>query len=127
MRSQRTSRAARRRPLAMIASNRPQRLRLSRSMKRVLRASSFSNRRVRLRGSAVALKLRNSFLQRPAAAPPRRTPGMLSDAQRRFFADEGYLVLPGALLPSELAAARRAGDAAEARWRADPSLPGVRR
>jgi ectoine hydroxylase-related dioxygenase (phytanoyl-CoA dioxygenase family) len=52
---------------------------------------------------------------------------MLSDGQRHFFATQGYLVLPGALAPAELAAVRRAADAAEARWRADPALPGVRR
>ncbi|RMH19481.1 MAG: hypothetical protein D6696_10470, partial [Acidobacteria bacterium] len=51
----------------------------------------------------------------------------LSTEQRLFFEAQGYLVLPGALSPSELAAARAAADRAEARWRADPELPGVRR
>jgi hypothetical protein len=46
--------------------------------------------------------------------------------QRRFFAANGYLVLPGVLAPAELAAVRRAADEAEARWRADPGLPGTR-
>lgn len=55
------------------------------------------------------------------------TPGTLSDAQRQLFASQGYLVVPGALAPAELAAVRQAADAAERRWRADPSLPGVRR
>jgi hypothetical protein len=44
-----------------------------------------------------------------------------------FFEEEGYLVLPGALGPERLAAARRAADAAEALWRAEPQRPGVRR
>ncbi len=52
---------------------------------------------------------------------------MLTGEQRAFFEEEGYLVIPNALTPEELAQARRAADAAEARWRADPSLPGVRR
>ena len=55
------------------------------------------------------------------------TSGALSEEQRLFFATQGYLVVPGALAPAELAAARRAAAAAEARWRADPALPGVRR
>lgn len=52
---------------------------------------------------------------------------MLTEEQRSFFDKEGYLVIPNALTPEELARARRATGAAEARWRADPSLPGVRR
>jgi len=55
------------------------------------------------------------------------TPGTLSDAQRQLFASQGYLVVPGALAPAELAAVRRAADEAERRWRADPGLSGVRR
>jgi ectoine hydroxylase-related dioxygenase (phytanoyl-CoA dioxygenase family) len=55
------------------------------------------------------------------------TPGTLSDAQRQLFASQGYLVVPEALAPAELAAVRRAADAAERRWRGDPGLPGVRR
>jgi len=55
------------------------------------------------------------------------TPVTLSDAQRQFFASQGYLVVPEALEPAELTAVRRAADAAERRWRSDPSLPGVRR
>jgi ectoine hydroxylase-related dioxygenase (phytanoyl-CoA dioxygenase family) len=55
------------------------------------------------------------------------TPGTLSDAQRQTFASQGYLVVPDALAPAELAAVRRAADEAERRWRADPGLPGVRR
>jgi len=50
-----------------------------------------------------------------------------SEEQRRFFDAQGYLVIPGVLSPGELAALRREADAAEARWRADPALPGVRR
>ena len=41
--------------------------------------------------------------------------------------EEGYLVVPDALTPEELAPVRQAARAAEARWRADLSLPGVRR
>ena len=52
---------------------------------------------------------------------------MLTEEQRSFFDEEGYLVLPNALTPEELARARQAAEAAEARWRADPTLPGVRR
>lgn len=44
-----------------------------------------------------------------------------------FFEEEGYLVLPGALPAGRLAPVRRAADAAEALWRADPARPGVRR
>ena len=50
----------------------------------------------------------------------------LSEDQRRFFDANGYLVIPDALDAAELAAARAAADEAEARWRADPALPGTR-
>jgi ectoine hydroxylase len=50
-----------------------------------------------------------------------------SEEQRLFFTTQGYLVIPGALSPGELAAIRLEADVAEARWRADFSLPGVRR
>jgi ectoine hydroxylase-related dioxygenase (phytanoyl-CoA dioxygenase family) len=50
----------------------------------------------------------------------------LSEDQRRFFDANGYLVIPDALDAAELAAARAAAHEAEARWRADPSLPGTR-
>lgn len=63
-----------------------------------------------------------------STAPPPASPGAgLSEAQRFFFETNGYLVLPDALTPSELSETRAAADAAEARWRADPDLPGVRR
>jgi phytanoyl-CoA hydroxylase len=52
---------------------------------------------------------------------------MLTEEQRAFFDEEGYLVIPNALTPEELARVRRAADAAEARWRPDLALPGVRR
>src|SRR5579864_9389004 len=55
------------------------------------------------------------------------TTDALSEEQRLFFATQGYLVVPDVLVGAELAAVRRAADAAEARWRADPALPGVRR
>ncbi|HEV7506917.1 MAG TPA: phytanoyl-CoA dioxygenase family protein [Thermoanaerobaculia bacterium] len=51
----------------------------------------------------------------------------LSEEQRLFFHTQGYLVIPNALSPEELAAIRSDADAAEARWRAGLSLPGVRR
>jgi len=51
----------------------------------------------------------------------------LSKEQRLFFTTQGYLAIPGVLSPEELGAIRAEADAAEARWRADPSLPGVRR
>lgn len=50
----------------------------------------------------------------------------LTDAQRFFFESQGYLVVEGALAAGELATLRRAADAAEAAWRADPSRPGTR-
>jgi hypothetical protein len=50
----------------------------------------------------------------------------LSEEQRRFFDDHGFLMIPDALNPAELAAVRAAADEAEARWRADPTLPGTR-
>lgn len=52
---------------------------------------------------------------------------MTLDEQRAFLLEHGYLVVPGALSAAEVAALRREADAAEARWRADLSLPGVRR
>jgi hypothetical protein len=50
----------------------------------------------------------------------------LSDAQRLFYEANGYLTIPQALEPTALAAVRAAADRAEARWRADLSLPGAR-
>ncbi|HEV3075250.1 MAG TPA: phytanoyl-CoA dioxygenase family protein, partial [Thermoanaerobaculia bacterium] len=58
------------------------------------------------------------------SAPP--VPAAMTAEQRRFFAANGYLVLPGVLPSAELAAVRRAADEAEARWRGDPGLPGTR-
>lgn len=52
---------------------------------------------------------------------------MLTAEQRRFFDQEGYLIVPDALAPDELERAREAAGRAEQRWRADLSLPGVRR
>jgi ectoine hydroxylase len=51
----------------------------------------------------------------------------ITEGQRYFFEANGYLVVPDALDPALLARVRAAADAAEARWRADASLPGVRR
>jgi phytanoyl-CoA hydroxylase len=50
----------------------------------------------------------------------------LSPDECRRFERDGFLMLEGVLAPGELAALREAADAAEARWRADPSLPGTR-
>src|SRR5450759_1465774 len=55
------------------------------------------------------------------------TQAAMSEEQRLFFTTQGYLVVPDALSPQELAAIRSEADAAEARWRADLSLPGGRR
>ncbi len=54
-------------------------------------------------------------------------PSQLTEDQCLFFTTQGYLVVPNALSPDELAAIRVEADAAEARWRADLTLPGVRR
>ncbi|HEX4964120.1 MAG TPA: phytanoyl-CoA dioxygenase family protein [Thermoanaerobaculia bacterium] len=54
-------------------------------------------------------------------------PSALTEEQRLFFDTQGYLVIPDALSPEELAVLRREAGSAEARWRADLSLPGVRR
>jgi hypothetical protein len=51
---------------------------------------------------------------------------ILTEEQRRFLDGHGYLMIPDALAPAELAAVRAAADEAEARWRADPALPGTR-
>lgn len=53
--------------------------------------------------------------------------GEMTDEQRLFFETNGYLVLPGALGPEELARVRAAADRAEATWRADPARPGLRK
>jgi ectoine hydroxylase len=50
----------------------------------------------------------------------------LTAEQRRAFDADGYLMIPDALPPAELAAVRAAAAEAEARWRADPTLPGTR-
>jgi ectoine hydroxylase-related dioxygenase (phytanoyl-CoA dioxygenase family) len=52
---------------------------------------------------------------------------MSIEEQRARFLEDGYLIVPNALTPEELAPIRQAARAAEARWRADLSLPGVRR
>lgn len=52
--------------------------------------------------------------------------GLLSDAERLFFEANGYLMVESALAAGELEAVRRACDAAESRWRADPERPGCR-
>jgi hypothetical protein len=50
----------------------------------------------------------------------------MTEAQRMAFEANGFLSIPGALTPDELAQVRAAVEAAEARWRRDPSLPGLR-
>src|SRR6266545_3291292 len=52
---------------------------------------------------------------------------MSIEEQRARFLEDGYLIVPDALTPGELAPLRQAARAAEARWREDLSLPGVRR
>src|ERR1051325_7380671 len=51
----------------------------------------------------------------------------LTDAQRLSFETNGFLVIPNALSPEELAQVRAAADRAETIWRADPSRLGMRR
>jgi phytanoyl-CoA hydroxylase len=50
----------------------------------------------------------------------------LSPGERERFERDGYLMLAEALTPKMLVAVREAADAAEERWRADPTLPGTR-
>lgn len=50
----------------------------------------------------------------------------MTETERILFEQNGFLVIPNALSADELATVRAAADAAEARWRADPSLPGAR-
>src|SRR5258708_36992838 len=57
----------------------------------------------------------------PPAGPP------ITLEQQYFFEANGYLVVPDALSRDELGRIRAAADEAEARWRADPDLPGGRR
>ncbi len=52
---------------------------------------------------------------------------MSIENQRARLLEDGYLVVPNALTPEELAPVRQAARAAEERWRNDLSLPGVRR
>ncbi len=51
----------------------------------------------------------------------------MTDEQRLFYETNGYLVIPGALSPTELARVREAADRAEATWRAEPSRLGWRK
>ncbi len=51
----------------------------------------------------------------------------MTDKQRLFYQANGYLIIPDALSPDELEAAREAAARAESTWRADPSRPGSRR
>jgi len=50
----------------------------------------------------------------------------LTDQQRILFEANGFLVVPNALSADELTEVRAAADTAEARWHANPSLPGQR-
>lgn len=50
----------------------------------------------------------------------------MTDEQRILFEANGFLTVPEALSPEELAGVREAANAAETRWRADTSLPGGR-
>ena len=51
----------------------------------------------------------------------------LTDAQRLFFEANGYLVIPDALSPPELAQVRAAADRVEEVWRDDPERLGLRK
>ncbi|HEY0783184.1 MAG TPA: phytanoyl-CoA dioxygenase family protein, partial [Thermoanaerobaculia bacterium] len=62
----------------------------------------------------------------PAAEAAAKTPAPWTEEGKERFARDGYLVIPGALSPAELAWARAVADEAEARWQADLSLPGTR-
>ena len=62
----------------------------------------------------------------PIAPPPTGRGGAPSQRQGDSFDENGYEVIEDALFPEELAAVRAAAEAAEARWRADLSLPGTR-
>ncbi len=53
-------------------------------------------------------------------------PCALTQEQRLFYEANGYLVLPNALSPEELATVRAAADRAEATWRSDLTRPGGR-
>jgi phytanoyl-CoA hydroxylase len=50
----------------------------------------------------------------------------MTDQQRIEFEANGFLTIPGALSPTELTSVRHAADAAESKWRCEPSLPGQR-
>jgi ectoine hydroxylase-related dioxygenase (phytanoyl-CoA dioxygenase family) len=50
----------------------------------------------------------------------------MTEAQRIQFEANGFLVIPDALSPQELADVRAAADRAEATWRADKTRPGQR-
>jgi len=50
----------------------------------------------------------------------------LTEQQRIFFEANGYLAIPDALSPLQLIEVRAAAERAEAKWRADLSLPGQR-
>jgi phytanoyl-CoA hydroxylase len=65
--------------------------------------------------------LTDAAAQRAAASPA------ITLEQKYFFEANGYLVVPDALSVDELSMIRVAADEAEGRWRADPTLAGVRR
>src|SRR5947208_10996241 len=50
----------------------------------------------------------------------------MTEKQRIEFEANGFLTIPEALPPPELAQVREAADGAEARWRTDKTLPGQR-
>src|SRR5262245_53880178 len=52
---------------------------------------------------------------------------MTLQEQRARFEEDGYLIVPNALTSGELVSVREAARVAEAQWRADLALPGVRR
>jgi ectoine hydroxylase-related dioxygenase (phytanoyl-CoA dioxygenase family) len=52
---------------------------------------------------------------------------VLTDAQRIAFETNGFLTIENALDEAELRGVRAAADRVEQTWRADPSLPGIRK
>src|SRR5687767_11386142 len=64
----------------------------------------------------------------PSSFPKGGTmpPSAMTEEQRLFYEANGFLILPNALSPEELATVRAAADRAEALWRAENARPGMR-
>ena len=54
-------------------------------------------------------------------------PKVMSDAQRIAFETNGFLTIPNALMPEELAAIRAEAEQAERTWDATPGSPGFKK